>query len=179
MTESRKAAPPKRGGDSGMRRRVDPQARCRNCGYYDSRIGCCDYIGFTGRSRGCPPGRACTRYTRQRGRRPYSAFPPQVIRETKPWEQPRQASAVFSRAEAYRLYSAGKNDHEIAKALGVSANAIYTWRKRYELAANGVRGFLPRRGENNRDAAPCQAQNCDAASSQTRENCACASPVSE
>lgn len=39
------------------------------------------------------------------------------------------------------LYDQGRNDKEIAQALGYSRNQIYSWRQRHRLPSNGKPGF--------------------------------------
>lgn len=43
-------------------------------------------------------------------------------------------------SERQRLYDAGKNDAEIARALGLTRNAITAWRRYHKMPANSAPG---------------------------------------
>lgn len=105
------------------RRCIQPEP----CDYYLG--GNCEYMAIMGHRRPCKPGDACT-----------------VKRVGHPLPRPAGLSAPPSRradwyAQAESLYRQGRNDGEIAAAVGRSRSAIGQWRRRNALAPNAERGF--------------------------------------
>ena len=73
----------------------------------------CGYILYTGKPRGCEPGKACTRY--DNGKKAVQAMAPVGKRSIRP---PRWAR------EGRALWEDGHNKAEIARRLGVSWSQV-------------------------------------------------------
>lgn len=91
---------------------------CVGCDYacYSGIEPICDYIGITGHMRGCPPGEGCTK--------------------KKVTGQKRRRGKTWNENRALELYEEGKNDQEVADAVGATLNAIRTWRSLNHLPPN-------------------------------------------
>lgn len=92
---------------------------CKGCKYAVclSGLWCCDYLKFAGHRRPCPPGKDCT--VRDDGK---------------------QGRGHIDSDWARELYDAGMLDNEIAAEFGVTAVAVFRWRQRNGLPANGQGG---------------------------------------
>jgi hypothetical protein len=131
---------------------------CIGCRYHDpepTAIGTCNFCYITGKPRGCPV-EGCTRKSigekavlnsrvappeKSMPWAPIAAFPgARDERKENPWEQPDARWSGFRRADAWELYLQGKNDREIAKAVGVTPHTIHYWRKRHGLKPQGKIG---------------------------------------
>jgi len=77
----------------------------------------CDYLDITGRRRPCPAGPGCT--VRDDGYRGHSQIDP---------------------VRARSMYDMGMTDKEIGAEFGVSSVAVFRWRQKNELPANGRGG---------------------------------------
>ena len=95
---------------------------CTTC-KYGNRDAICTYILVAQRRRPCPAGIGCTVYEKVENRRELQQFSlaPNLNRKS------------FDKAEAYRLYKAGKNDREIAEAMHLQTSAVSRWRIRSNL----------------------------------------------
>lgn len=123
------------------------EQRCRSCHYYSNEIGCCDYIGITGHTRGeivcLPNGRRyirypeiCQHYRRKAGTVAAPGtmnFEAAAAKTVK--EKPRRR-ALKEFPERLELYRQGLTDAEIGEKLGVSAKTIANWRLSRELPAH-------------------------------------------
>ena len=116
--------------------------KCAGCDYVFQPLPTayyCQYILKTGRCRPCKFADPCT-VRRTQG------IPRASISISKPPEKRERKRTIKKwHTEAGRLYKAGKNDGEIARELGVSVEAVHTWRHRAGLAANSGTG-RPRKG---------------------------------
>ena len=95
---------------------------CTTC-KYGNRDAICTYILVAQRRRPCPAGIGCTVYepVESRRERQQLSLAPNLNRKS------------FDKAEAYRLYKAGKNDREIAEAMHLQTSAVSRWRIRSKL----------------------------------------------
>ena len=95
---------------------------CTTCKYGD-RDAICTYILVAQHRRPCPAGIGCTVYepVESRRERQQLSLAPNLNRTS------------FDKAEAYRLYKAGKNDREIAEAMHLQTSAVSRWRIRSNL----------------------------------------------
>ena len=95
---------------------------CTTC-KYGNRDAICTYILVAQRRRPCPASIGCTVYEKVENRRELQQFTlaPNLNRKS------------FDKAEAYRLYKAGKNDREIAEAMHLQTSAVSRWRIRSNL----------------------------------------------
>ena len=95
---------------------------CTTC-KYGNRDAICTYILVAQRRRPCPAGKGCTVYEKVENRRELQqlSLAPNLNRKS------------FDKAEAYRLYKAGKNDREIAEAMHLQTSAVSRWRIRSKL----------------------------------------------
>ena len=95
---------------------------CTTC-KYGNRDAICTYILVAQRRRPCPAGIGCTVYepVESRRERQQLSLAPNLNRKS------------FDKAEAYRLYKAGKNDREIAEAMHLQTSAVSRWRIRSNL----------------------------------------------
>jgi DNA-binding NarL/FixJ family response regulator len=81
---------------------------CAGCIHYAIGVGNCDYLHHTGKRRGCPAGKGCTR--KETGRK----------KKAKNQE----------REQAYLLWQQGLHNAEIARRVGVSECTVGKWRKK-------------------------------------------------
>lgn len=110
---------------------------CRGCIYKapDHSGYQCDYLYFTGHSRGCPIEGCTKKETKQRPyRRPRPvALPGSLPKITtgKNMSQKPGHKVTFDEAKALELYRAGRSDAEIARTVGgISRQGILMWRRR-------------------------------------------------
>lgn len=73
----------------------------------------------------------------------------------------------LDKARVREMYDEGKNDYEIAKALGCSTNAIFNWRKKNGLPANAA---APRKGKA-RELTTGLSEPCEPCVTPKRESC--------
>ena len=90
---------------------------CTTC-KYGNEDAICTYILVAQHRRPCPAGIGCTVYEKVESRRERQqlSLAPNLNRKS------------FDKAEAYRLYKAGKNDREIAEAMHLQTSAVSYWR---------------------------------------------------
>lgn len=93
---------------------------CTTCKYGDKEA-ICSYILAAQHRRPCPAGIGCTVYEKVENRRELQQFA-LAPSAANPKRTP------FDKAEAYRLYKAGKNDREIAEAMHLQTSAVSYWR---------------------------------------------------
>ena len=93
---------------------------CTTC-KYGNRDAICTYILVAQRRRPCPAGIGCTVYAKVENRRDLQQF-------TLAPSAANPKRTPFDKAEAYRLYKAGKNDREIAEAMHLQTGTISRWR---------------------------------------------------
>lgn len=81
----------------------------------------CDYMLRNGHKRPCPPAAACT------------------VKSTKPRDQADKRVRrpyTWDVSLGTRLHKEGKNDRQIAEAVGARPEAVRAWRRRVGLPAN-------------------------------------------
>ena len=93
---------------------------CTTCKYGDKE-DICTYILAAQHRRPCPAGIGCTVYEKVENRRELQQF-------TLAPSAANPKRTPFDKAEAYRLYKAGKNDREIAEAMQLQTGTISYWR---------------------------------------------------
>ena len=93
---------------------------CTTCKYGDKEA-ICTYILAAQHRRPCPAGIGCTVYEKVENRRELQQF-------TLAPSAANPKRTPFDKAEAYRLYKAGKNDREIAEAMQLQTGTISYWR---------------------------------------------------
>lgn len=93
---------------------------CTTCKYGDKEA-ICTYILVAQHRRPCPAGIGCTVYEKVENRRDLQQF-------TLAPSAANPKRTPFDKAEAYRLYKAGKNDREIAEAMHLQTGTISYWR---------------------------------------------------
>ena len=93
---------------------------CTTCKYGDKEA-ICTYILAAQHRRPCPAGIGCTVYEKVENRRELQQF-------TLAPSAANPKRTPFDKAEAYRLYKAGKNDREIAEAMHLQTGTISYWR---------------------------------------------------
>lgn len=87
---------------------------CKNCYYYATFIGCCDYLLTAGRPRQCPAGDGCAK---------------KLVRL--------KGAPKIDDGQAWRLYEKERlSDAEIAAALGTKRLQIFKWRKAFGYPPN-------------------------------------------
>lgn len=95
-------------------------AYCEGCYYFGVNHRTCDYWEKADQLRGCPPGKGCTK------------------KITKKEYMKMAAPKKWDKAAGYEMWKAGKADKEISLALGVSAQAVAMYRKKYWEHGKGV-----------------------------------------
>ena len=93
---------------------------CTTCKYGNNEAVCV-YILYAQHRRPCPAGIGCTVYEKVENRRELQQF-------TLAPSAANPKRTPFDKAEAYRLYKAGKNDREIAEAMQLQTSAVSYWR---------------------------------------------------
>lgn len=103
-------------------------SKCASCTYHarycDSRgvdDWGCDYIGYTGHRRGCPYGDKCLKYVPLKDSERRKAF--------------KFSNGPKDYGDRERMYRQGMTDSEIARTLGKTPGAVYSWRT--------LRGYPP------------------------------------
>lgn len=145
--------------------RIKPD--CDTCMYRaENRIWKCNYETITGHTRLAVPANRCKHYKegpvmrattfelmekvrRAEGREDKmkhhkDLMPEPVVRqkkERKREQKPKEPRYDWEKAQA--LYEAGKNDAEIARELGCTANSVRLWRKRCGHASRVPKGWHP------------------------------------
>ena len=88
---------------------------CRGCMYLSLSVGSCDYILIEDKRRPCPGGKGCT--VRKDGVRPQH----EEARKKPKWDT----------EMGKQLWKAGKTDEEIANAMGVTRDAVSSYRLKH------------------------------------------------
>lgn len=99
---------------------MQDETPCTTC-KYGNKEAICTYILAAQHRRPCPAGIGCTVYEKVESRRELQQFA-LAPSAANPKRTP------FDKAEAYRLYKAGKNDREIAEAMHLQTGTISYWR---------------------------------------------------
>jgi len=113
---------------------------CHGCIYRQRNDSSCNYIFMEGHSRGCPPGKGCTK--KEVSWRRKKKIPLRINQNPKNNEVAagkRTGGARISEEETERrlaLYRAGLSDKDVAIATGVSKGTIAKWRQAKNLPAN-------------------------------------------
>lgn len=119
---------------------------CKTCVYRAvNRMWLCNYETVTGHTRKAVPAKRCKHF---------KAGPPiqnssfdlmEKLRRAENAEKPKKpGQGKYDWALAKQLYDAGKNDAEISRELGCTANTVRLWRGRNKLASHAPKGFPPK-----------------------------------
>ncbi len=120
---------------------------CRGCIYHETHLSSyqCNYLLYTGHSRGCPI-EGCTRKETKGKAKQHKPRPvtlkgslPKITTGQKAPQKP-GVRLSFDEARALGLHHAGKSDAEIGAALGKARNTILAWRVRRGLPRNCEKG---------------------------------------
>ena len=112
----------------------EEKSYCKGCIYLTctDNFWTCDYILYTGVSRGGPVGAGCKRKKIGNKRKVYPTVAPSINK--KKW------SDSFNPEVARQLFDEGFSDEEIAQRLGTTRRRIQDWRQRARLLrAHGPR----------------------------------------
>lgn len=97
--------------------------RCRECLYFCNNdchfiVPTCDYFLITGKRRGCPAGDECDKF-----------LPAKACIKIR-CAQMGVLKIPVKEKQLWDLYQQGKNDAEIAIAVGINRHTVARWRKK-------------------------------------------------
>ena len=104
---------------------------CIYAGVAHAGINECRYQELMGVSRGCDPGKDCTRY-RKRAPGEARLRSPEVMAGLTPERRPRKVrKCTWDNERGYRLFKLGLTSGQIAGELGTTAKAVQQRRRKY------------------------------------------------
>ena len=116
--------------------------RCGECRFRGDGFDLvgCDYATITGKTRHAQPPEKCTYFVPgpRMSKAEYRKMREQVMKRKR--APGAGAKEKHDWDKARELYEKGKNDGEIARALGVRPQVVCAWRVRNQLKANTTKG---------------------------------------
>lgn len=120
---------------------------CKTCIYRaENRIWKCNYETVTGHTRLAVPAKRCKHYVKGKMVKTSPFDLMEKLRRAENAEKTKKPGqpGKYDWALAKQLYDAGKNDAEISRELGCTANTVRLWRGRNKLASHAPKGFPPK-----------------------------------